>query len=303
MTDPATGQVRALADLLALAAVREEMAAERYEALGRTMRARGNEAVAVLFEDLAREEHRHCRAVHDMAGGAITDVARDRWRSHFAGEQEDTDNLPHSPTAYQALAHAVRSEEHAFRRYSYIAAQADDPAIVEVAEALAQEELAHAALLRRARRHAFHEERASAGGRLADKTIPLSHEALCGAALKQEQNLLRLFDSVDRPEGSLQRQRSITAGLVEQLKETAKTLGLAETAGSVEPIEQEDIGGPLSGHPALHIALDRAFELYDRVVERTDNEDALDLAQALSAATAERLKLLSNTQDGGPTPG
>lgn len=279
------------------------MAAERSEALGRAMYARGKEALAALFGDLAREEHRHCRAVHDMAGGAITDMDQDRWRSHLARQQEETETLPLSPSAYQALAFAVRGEERAFKYYSYIAAQADDPAIVETAEALAQEELAHAALLRRARRRAFHEERASAGDRSADRAIPLTHEALCGAALKQEQNLLRLFDSVDRPERNLQRQRKITAGLVEQLQETARTLGLPETAAFAEPVEQQDIPEPASGRPALHIALDRAFELYDRVVERTDNEDALDLAQALSAATAERLKLLSNTQVGGSSPG
>ena len=298
MTDASGAPVQALDDLLALAAVLEEQAAERYEALAGSMQARDNGTVAALFDALAREERKHYGAVHDLAGGAITDQAKDRWRSWLASRRDETETLPLSPSAYQALAFAVRNEERTFRHYSYIAAQASDPTVIDAAEALAQEELTHAALLRRARRRAFHAARSErAQYRPADRELPLTQEALCLAALTRERSLLSLIDAFGVAAADLGSLRTATANLLEQLRETAKTLDLPGDPSPTPPARHRDARAPQPRRFDLQIALDRAFELYDQVADRTSDENALALAQVLAAATTARLRLLS----GDPT--
>ena len=63
-------------------------------------------------------------------------------------------------TPYQTLSIAVRNEERAFAFWSYVSADAADPAIRREAERMAGEELQHVARLRGERRRAFHEARA-----------------------------------------------------------------------------------------------------------------------------------------------
>src|SRR5262249_13744698 len=54
---------------------------------------------------------------------------------------------------------AVRHEERAFAFWTYVAAHSASSALRDLAETFANQELVHAAKLRRARRRAFHSER------------------------------------------------------------------------------------------------------------------------------------------------
>ena len=203
--------------------------------------------------------------------------------------------LPLRPSAYQALAFAVRHEEWAFRHLSYAAAQASDPEIMARAEALAQDALAHLAGLRQARRRAFHAERSDGATQTNDAPLPLTREALRQAALTRERRLLARLDRLPSPTPGVAQAQAITSALVEELREPAAN-GTEPAATGTEPAATgtpapEPTARTLS--PAeLRIELDRSFALYDRAVTRTEDAAALALAQALAAATVARLAAL-----------
>ena len=70
-------------------------------------------------------------------------------------------------TPYRALSLAVLNEERAFAFYSYIVSAATDPAVRKQAQALAMEELNHAAKLRHQRRKAWRKSRQEHGDAVA----------------------------------------------------------------------------------------------------------------------------------------
>ncbi|MEA1648220.1 ferritin family protein [Nitrospirillum sp. BR 11164] len=153
--------IASMDELLAIALAMEEEAVRRYLMLAE--RQRGAPDLAALFQNLADEEGHHVAAVLRSANGLLghapvaapvqwhlpPDIARS-WN-----EVEASVRL--SP--YKALSIAVLNEERAFAFYAYVAAHAATPAVAQQAEVLAREELRHSAQLRRARRHAYHQER------------------------------------------------------------------------------------------------------------------------------------------------
>lgn len=162
------GPVRSLGELFAIAQALEAEAAERYAELARNMRALGLPEVAAVFEHLVAEETHHAEAVERWsreATGTAPDPQWLRWRPSDAFDEEAARGIASSQlaSAYRALSLAVRNEERAFLLWTYIAAQAEDAAIREAAEAVALEELRHAAMLRRERRRAFHAARGTEG--------------------------------------------------------------------------------------------------------------------------------------------
>src|SRR5437868_944502 len=94
--------------------------------------------------------------------GKAPDPSEVRWELPATFDEETAGELAGSAlaTPYRALSMAVRNEERAFALWTYIAAQAEDPAIRQAAETMAREELEHVSLLRRARRRAYHAQRA-----------------------------------------------------------------------------------------------------------------------------------------------
>ncbi|MDE1147175.1 MAG: ferritin family protein [Azospirillaceae bacterium] len=153
--------VASMDELLTIALMLEEEAARRYLALADHHS--GTPELATLFQTLAEEEKRHADA---LAQGARhlsrhqPQAADILWRlppEIAASWDAVKDSALLSP--YTALSIAVRNEERTFAFYSYIAAHAATPEIARQAEALAQEELNHAARLRQVRRLAFHRER------------------------------------------------------------------------------------------------------------------------------------------------
>lgn len=147
------------AELLAFAAALEAEAVRRYAQLAELMRRRGMAAPAATFRALAEVERGHVEGVAAWAralGHPIPDPQSFTWalpRDIAESWDELTDRT--RITSYQALAVAVLNEMRAFAIYSYIAAITGDEQVRHEAERLALEELAHASLLRRQRRHAF----------------------------------------------------------------------------------------------------------------------------------------------------
>lgn len=150
------------ADLLGTALALELEAVRRYTQLAEAMDRRGAADTAATFRSLVEEERGHAGAIRawaahlgvdgpdatGQAGRLPPDIAQ-AWESLLGRARI---------TPYEALAVAVRNEEQAFAFYTYVAAHAEAPAVRAMAERLAAEELGHAALLRRARRTAYHRE-------------------------------------------------------------------------------------------------------------------------------------------------
>lgn len=286
-------------DLFALAMVRNRMAAERYDALAEAARAGRNPDVGSLFDALAEDQRTQSRALESRHGARLNDPVAAQWRARLADEEEPDDGarLPLRPSAYQALAFAVRGAEQSFRDFSYIAGQAVDPALGEIAEDLAREALASLAMLRQARRKAFHADRVTTGSRNVDPAASHTHESLRHLALDRERRVLSLVEKVTGAEPDLLPVRAITVALIADLREPTQepeaSLGPSATGSREDPALAQP---PLPTEPTLsdlRVELDRNFDLYDRAVERTADAAVQSLAQALASATVARLTALS----------
>lgn len=159
-----------LALLVGIAAAIEREAVERYSMLASIMERRGEAAVAAAFRRMLDEERAHVDAVQRWAAGlghSVPDAAAFRWRlpPELSKSWEEAARSA-LLTPYRAFALAVDNEQRAFALYSYLAAAADDPSVAAQAEKLAQEELRHAALMRRWRREAWHREQRGARSEL-----------------------------------------------------------------------------------------------------------------------------------------
>ena len=148
-------------EVLAAAYALERAAACRYQQLGSMMRQVGRQDVARIFEELATEEGFHVASVEQLSNrllGSLPAADIVRWVLPETFRDEEAGS-PALLTPYKALSVAVRSEERAFTFWSYVAAGAVDSAVRAQAEAMARQELLHAAKFRVARRKAYYEER------------------------------------------------------------------------------------------------------------------------------------------------
>ncbi|WP_018719023.1 ferritin-like domain-containing protein [Arhodomonas aquaeolei] len=153
---PAVDSVPAL---FALATAMEREAACRYDALAARMHAAGNAALARVFADLAEQEreHEHGIAEWGRRQGVDTDsLPGFRWQSPESLSEDAVADAGGEAlmTPLRALELAVHNEERAFAFYVRIASEAEEPAVREYAERMADEELGHVALLRLERRRA-----------------------------------------------------------------------------------------------------------------------------------------------------
>jgi rubrerythrin len=186
--------IRTLEEFFAVAQALEAEAAARYSSLADRMRMLDLPDVAVVFEHLAVEERGHADQVEDWARtitGTAPDPAWMLWQPPETFDEEASQGMATSrlASAYRALSMAVRNEERAFSLFTYIAAQAEDPAIQAAAERMAGEELHHAALLRRERRRAYHTDHRRRDGTavVATHRCPPAAEA---ARIEQELSAL-----------------------------------------------------------------------------------------------------------------
>lgn len=172
-SNPSVGRVT-LALLLGIAHAIESESLRRYQTLARAMRQRGETATAEAFEAMLQEEKLHLETIRSWAQGLgqpLPDAADYAWcLPPEIGSSWDEVSQSARLTPYRAFAIAVQNEQRAFALYSYLAAQAADPAVAAQAERLAHEELQHAAQMRRLRRRAWHAERRGEPSEAAEPT-------------------------------------------------------------------------------------------------------------------------------------
>lgn len=154
-----------MATLVEIARAIEDEAVRRYALLADLMDRRGETAVASAFRVMLEEERRHVAAVDRWAasvGEPVRAATQYEWLlpADLSSSWEEVAGSA-LLTPYRAFALAVENEERAFSFYAYLAARAEDGQVRAEAEKLGAEELRHAALLRRWRRRAYHQERRS----------------------------------------------------------------------------------------------------------------------------------------------
>lgn len=136
----AAPRITSVAELTAVRADMSDRAATSYREHARAAAAAGNAEAAAILQGLAAERR---------ARGAGTAAAAS------AEPDEMADEDPYTVTAYRVLSIAVRDEMRAFAFYASVAAHAPNRELRQLAEALAHEQLGHAAMLRRERREAW----------------------------------------------------------------------------------------------------------------------------------------------------
>ncbi|GHD52639.1 hypothetical protein GCM10017083_28290 [Thalassobaculum fulvum] len=223
-------RVATMAELVGIAHAIETEAVRCYDRLAREMHRRGESETAAAFEAMGREEDAHIAAVEGWARGLGESVpADDRFRWGLPPELAASwDEIAGSAllTPYRAYAIAVDNEQRAFAFYAYLVAAAEDPSIAREAEALAREELRHAAVLRTWRRAAWRKERQEGGGD-ADPV-----ESLAG--------LNRLIDATEAE----------TAGCHRLLAERLRAAGDPESAALLDELAEQAVARTAAPPPA-----------------------------------------------------
>jgi rubrerythrin len=148
-------------EVLAIADTLERAAVARYATLGHCMRQVGNAELAAVFEALSAEEKLHVDGVQRLSRQLLHQPPHADLR-HWPlpetfGAQEAAPAALLTP--YRALSIAVHAEERAFAFWSYVASEAGRDDVRSQAEAMARQELVHAAKLRQLRRRAYHTHR------------------------------------------------------------------------------------------------------------------------------------------------
>lgn len=274
--------VRSLDELFALAQALETEAAVRYAELAANMRNIGLPEVAAVFDHLVAEEEKHAVAIEQWsraARGTPPDAKQLRWRPSEAFDEEAARTIASSrlASAYRALSLAVRNEERAFLLWAHIAALAEDAEVRKAAEAVAMEELRHAAMLRRERRRAFHATRAAGPA-----------QAPTAAAAREVE--LALAAGLARLAGS----EAFAAWAPELRRLAAEAETMAATPGLPErPTERAP---PAAAEGAdvteLRRLAERAAELYLGAADAAQDEQALLRLQSLAGRAIERIARL-----------
>jgi rubrerythrin len=220
---PLTTDVESIAEMLAMADAMEREAAARYGVLAECMRRVDQGEIADLLDSLAAEERGHVESVERLArqtlhGGPDPTLVRRQLPETFGKADDAGAAALLSP--YRALSIAVRGEERAFAFWTYVAAEAADATLRELAERFARQELIHAAKLRHARRRAYHSERRRPFAARRDEEAPPPPAEIRAEAAGLERRLAafcsaaadRLRTSTDRITAELFASLAVEAG-------------------------------------------------------------------------------------------
>jgi rubrerythrin len=294
--------VRSLGELFALAEALEAEAASRYADLAGQMRAAGLASVADVFQHLAAEERGHAAQVIEWSRaelGAAPDAGLIRWQPPETFDEEEARTIASSrlASAYRALSMAVRNEERAFALWTYIAAQAEEPAVRQAAERMAAEELGHAALLRRERRRAFHAERGPAA---APRPRPAAEAARLERDLAEVLAALARGGGVpaERHAAELLRLARQAGDMADEARAAAEADAKAAEAGrpaaaTARPGTPAPVAGatPDALAEALRLA-ELAVEDYLAAADAARDEEAMRHLQSLAERAIGRIALL-----------
>ncbi|HLN25076.1 MAG TPA: ferritin family protein [Patescibacteria group bacterium] len=292
--------LHSLDELMDIAVGIEREAALRYDQLSTLMARRGDSALAATFEALAAIERAHEAGL--MSWVRRLDEAEPvpkqfLWQLPETFSLDDVDAAPLSP--YQALGIAVRNEERAFVFYTYVAAQAHArPDLRERAEALAKEELAHVAHLRRLRRLAFH---AARGERSAVTPLPATLSALYHVAWELERRAADLAATAARclagQSGQDTKVRLITWVAEDAGRRAEAMARQALEPGGVGPGKMDSRAPVPPMPPEQALALcerdtQEGLEVYLSIAERVQDDALLHAAQDLAETAMARLAFL-----------
>ena len=271
--------VQSLDEMFAIAQAMEHEAATRYAEFARRARAGGAAEIGALFERLAAEEASHEASVarwSQQRRGKPPDPAYIKWEIPETFDQQTAEDLATSRLAsmYRILSMAVRNEERAFAFWSYVAAEAGTPDIREAAERMAHEELGHVALLRRARRDAYHAERR---GRPQGRPRSQSDRLAAAAALEAQ-----LADRLDALAD-----QSDADGQVQAHRWAARSRAMAE---EISGAWGRDDGAAADPDPVA--AAERLVEDYLDIGDLSRDEGLTTLAQSLARHAIARLAWL-----------
>jgi len=283
------------ATLFARARGMERESAQRYGELAEAMQRVGNTGVAAVFRRLEREELKHDEAIVGWAEAELGDIpaAEHAWET----EVPDSDPLegadPYLLTPYRALSIAVHNEERAFAHYSYVAANAADADTRRLAEELAAEELEHAAILRRERRKAYHQDKERFDRRIAwdPRRLNLSSlSRLAQFASALEAELARRH--ADFARSAREAGDDATADALADVSEGARRaqaeFGVTPERLELAPLRGEADGDAFRWLRAALEDLDLAYEFYMRAAETAADGDTLATAQRMAEHAARR---------------
>ena len=294
---------------IALQAERE--AIRRYSQLALDMHAAANESVAALFERMVLEEQEHERLLLEwMAQEGVdenTEISPVKWRDpNISTTYDEEARDPYQSSPYRALAFAVHNEEIAFRFYTQVAAESDNETVRQYAEVLAREELGHAAMLRAERRLAYHAERkASMDQPRLDHKAVHNEADLLAAAIHIDHYLVDEIDKVakDSPEidsltKQMRQQISRNEGILHDDSANKKITPGEEITKNLEQLKsyhaymEKNDNSPNLDLQRLCACCDRSFVFYDAIVETTDNENVMLIAQELTSSALDRIGIL-----------
>jgi len=151
-----------LRDLVGIANAIEQEAVRRYGQLAELMDRRGERETAKALRTMQQEELSHIASVAAWAeelNESVPPPEEFEWQlpPELAASWDEIAGTA-LLTPYRAFSIAVRNEERAFSLYIYLSAHAEDARVASEADKLAGEELEHAALVRRWRRAAYHDQ-------------------------------------------------------------------------------------------------------------------------------------------------
>lgn len=283
------GKIANLEALIGLANAIEVEAVARYAQLAALMEARGEAATAAVFRDMREFEEHHVDMIAHLADRLHQKVPpAEGFTWHLPPEvAESWDAVQHSAllTPYRALAIAVTNEERTFALYSYAAAHADDAVVAQQAEALAREELGHAAELRVRRRLAYRREFPAAPHSIAAPVETLADFRRLDARLMRE---------------AADAHHAIAAALAAAGDADSARL-VAALAGREEEVAAPGSGTPPATAPAATPAallqqalrpLEAASEVYEDLFAEAAEEDLLQAAQAALHRVVEGISAL-----------
>ena len=282
-SNPDFGEVT-LETLVGIANAIERESVNRYVALEQAMRRRGESETADAFAIMRREEESHVDAVRGWAeamGEPVPASAQFQWRLPRELWQSWDDVIGSSRlTPYRAFAIAVVNEQRAFALYSYLSAQSVDAEVAEHAERLALEELRHAAVMRRWRRKAWHDERrhaASPPGLLSEAeyhALAAEHEARIAERLASVAQRLRAAGD------------HTSATLLEELR-------AQHFSGAHLPQRGEARGVAKTGSAPLLNAAQEPLEAFSEVLERVMQVNEGTVFEAAESALTRLVRCIA----------
>ena len=273
--------VESSADLLGIALALEREAVLRYRQLASLMEERGAVETAATFRALMEEERRHVASVASILAGLIghvPDAGPFVWRlpPEIAASWEELAGRS-DLTPYRALSLAVLNEERAFAFYSYIVSATTNSAVREQAQALAIEELTHAANLRRQRRKAWRAHRSESEDAVARVEDLQDLKSFAAVLAVETVGILRTAASALENAGEMDDAEAVNRIAADLTPLTAGKEGQA-------PLFEPDLPRERILRSAL-LPLEKMSEAFSDIAERTRDEAVLLEAQRLLGIT------------------